>query len=299
MTAPLLVIAGPTASGKTALAIEAAERLGAEILNADSQQVYRHFDIGTAKPSASELARVPHHLLSMVDPLDPDFSAARWARLADDAITELRARGKRVVIVGGTGLYLRVLLHGVVAAPARNEALRAEWEALADREGNDALHAKLKAVDPETAALHPPADRVRVIRALEIHALTGKPASAHRAEHAFAADRYDYRMVVLTPDRAALYEKINLRTQAMFDAGLLDETKRLVEQGYRNAAPMRAVGYLEALQVLDGTLSREAAIAQVAQSTRHYAKRQFTWFKKEKGAIAVDPRVALAAALDG
>jgi tRNA dimethylallyltransferase len=280
----LTVIAGPTASGKTALAIELAQRFDAEIVSADSQQVYRHFDIGTAKPSAAELAAVPHHLLSMVDPLEPDFSAARYGKLADEAIADITARGKRVIVVGGTGLYLRVLLHGVMPGPSRDEALRAELEAFADREGNAALHARLVAVDPVTAAKHPVQDRLRVIRALEIHALTGRPASEHREEHAFSADRYEYDLWVLNPERERLYEVINRRTQAMFDAGLVAETKSLVERGYRAAAPMRAVGYLQALQVLDGVMGEAQAVADVAQATRHYAKRQLTWFKKEKGA---------------
>lgn len=294
----LTVIAGPTASGKTALALEAARRLGAEILSADSQQVYRHFDIGTAKPSREELAAVPHHLIDVVEPTE-DFSAARFGKLADAAIADIEARGRRVIVVGGTGLYLRVLLHGVMPGPSRDEALRAELEAFADREGNEALHARLAAVDPATAARHPVQDRLRVIRALEIHALTGKPASEHREAHAFAADRYPYRLFVLNPDREAVYAAINARTRAMFGSGLVEETRALAERGYRDAAPMRAVGYLQALQVVDGAVSVEAAIADTAQATRHYAKRQFTWFKKEKGAVHVAPQAALEAVLSG
>ncbi len=294
----LLVIAGPTASGKTALALEVAERLNAEIVSADSQQVYRHFDIGTAKPSAAELARVPHHLVSCVDPLET-FSAARYAQLADVAIADVHARGKRVVVVGGTGLYLRVLLHGVMPGPSRDEALRAELEALGDREGNAALHAKLQAVDPASAAKHPVGDRVRVIRALEIHALTGRPASEQRGEHAFAARRYEYALWVLNPEREQVYAAINARTAAMFAQGLVAETRALVAQGYRDAAPMRAVGYAEALQVVEGALGEAEAVADVAQATRHYAKRQVTWFKKEQGAVAVAPADALRAILSG
>ena len=288
----LTVIAGPTASGKTALAIEVATRLNAEIVSADSQQVYRHFDIGTAKPSATELAAVPHHLISIADPLE-DFSAARFGKLADAAIAEIHARGKRVVVVGGTGLYLRVLLHGVMPGPSRDEALRDELEDFADKEGNEALHARLAKIDPVTAAKHPVQDRLRVIRALEIHQLTGKPASEHREEHAFAADRYEYKLFVLNPPRERVYETINQRTRKMFEAGLIDETRALVARGYRAAAPMRAVGYVQALQVVDGTLSLSDAIADVAQKTRHYAKRQWTWFKKEKGAVLVEPSGAI------
>ncbi|MFT3708317.1 MAG: tRNA (adenosine(37)-N6)-dimethylallyltransferase MiaA [Archangium sp.] len=291
----LIVIAGPTASGKTAAAIELARKLDAEIISADSQQVYRHFDIGTAKPSPEELAAVPHHLLSCVDPLEPEFSAMRWSRLADEAIVQLQKRGKRVIVAGGTGLYLRALLHGLVEAPSRDEALRDELEAFADAEGNEALHARLAAVDPVTAAKHPAADRLRVIRALEIHTLTGKPASQHHEEHAFVPDRHPYELFVITPpDREALYAVINKRTQAMFDAGLVEETRALVAKGYREAAPMKAVGYVQALSVIDGSMSVAEAIADTAQATRHYAKRQLTWFRKEKGARAVTLQQLLA-----
>lgn len=291
MTSPeLLVIAGPTASGKTRVAIELAERIGAEIVNADSQQVYRHFDIGTAKPSASELARVPHHVLSCVEPTEA-FHAARFQQLADAAIADIQARGKRVVVVGGTGLYIRVLLHGVVAAPGTDGALRAELETASDAE----LHARLAAVDAVTAQRLPVPDRVRVIRALEIHALTGEAASAHRERHAFQADRYAFKLFVLNPAREAVYAAINARARAMFEAGLLDEVRSLVAKGYRDAAPMRAVGYVQALACLDGAMTKEQAIDDVAQKTRHYAKRQYTWFKKEAGAIFVTPPVDLAA----
>lgn len=228
----------------------------------------------------------------MVDPLE-DFSAARFGKLADAAIADIQGRGKRVVVVGGTGLYLRVLLHGVMPGPSRDEALRAELEAFADREGNEALHARLAKIDPVTAAKHPVQDRLRVIRAMEIHALTGKPASEHREEHAFAADRYEYSLFVLNPERERVYAAINTRTAKMFASGLVEETRALVAKGYREAAPMRAVGYLQALQVVEGTLSVAKAIQDTAQATRHYAKRQLTWFKKEKGARYVSPAEAV------
>lgn len=284
MSVLLHVIAGPTASGKTRAAIELAERLGAEIVSADSQQVYRHFDVGTAKPSAAELARIPHHLVSCVDPLEA-FSAARYQVLADAAIADITGRGKRVVVVGGTGLYIRVLLHGVVPAPGSDEVLRASLEELDD----ETLHGRLREVDPVTAARLPVKDRVRIIRALEIHTLTGEPASAHRERHAFQSARYDFRLWVLDPPRDALYAAINARTKAMFDAGLLDETRALVAKGYRDAAPMGAVGYAQALSVIEGRLTEAEAVADVAQKTRHYAKRQWTWFKKEQGARFVQP----------
>lgn len=288
MTAPLLVVAGPTASGKTAFAISAAEALGAEIINADSQQIYAHFDIGTAKPSAEQLARIPHHLISFVDPLDR-YSAARFARDADAVIAKLNASGKRIVLVGGTGLYLRVLLHGVMQGSSADTVFRAALEERAVKEGRPALHAELSRVDPQSATSIKPTDLVRIIRALEIFHQTGQPASAVRQAHGFSNQRHPYRMIILTPDREQLYANINARTQAMYDGGLLQETRALMDRGYRAAAPMGSVGYAQALQLLDGALSLERAIELTAQATRKYAKRQLTWFKKEQGALFAAP----------
>lgn len=281
--APLVVIAGPTASGKTALAVRVALALGAEIISADSQQVYRRFDVGTAKPSAAERAAVPHHLVSFVDPHDV-YSAARFQADADRAISDIRGRGKRVVVVGGTGLYLRVLLRGVMEAPSADPAFRAALEARAAQEGREALHRELARVDPGAASVIQPTDLVRITRALEIHAATGRPASALRREHGFGEVRHVHRLFLLAPERAALYEAINARTQGLYAAGLVEETRRLAGEGFRDAAPMRSVGYAEALQVVDGTLPEAEAVALTAQATRKYAKRQFTWFRKEPGA---------------
>ncbi|MCP3099369.1 tRNA (adenosine(37)-N6)-dimethylallyltransferase MiaA [Myxococcus sp. K15C18031901] len=284
----LTVIAGPTASGKTALAIELALRAGGEIVSADSQQVYRHFDIGTAKPSARELAAVPHHLISEVDPLEA-FSAAEYQRRADAAIADITRRGKPVFVVGGTGLYLRVLLHGVVEAPGALPALRAELEAVAMTEGREAVHRRLALVDPETAAKLPPQDLVRVVRALEIHAQTGVPASEFRKAHAFAPDRYDFQLYVLEPPREDLYRRINTRTEALFASGLVEETRELLARGHAEAAPMRSVGYVQARAVVEGRMTEAEAVADTAQETRRYAKRQLTWFRKEPGALFVAP----------
>lgn len=294
----ITVIAGPTASGKTRLALEVAQRLNAEIVSADSQQVYRWFDIGTAKPTEAELAQVPHHLISCIDPLEA-FSAARFQRMADEAIAQIHARGRRVVVVGGTGLYLRVLLHGVVDAPGRDEQLRADLVALAQAQGDVALHSQLSQVDPVTAARLPPADVVRVIRALEIFHLTGKPASASRQLHAFAAQRYCSRLWVLDPPRAQLYQTIDERSRALFENGLLNETRELVERGFRQAAPMQAVGYRQALACLDGQLTRQQAIDETAKATRHYAKRQWTWFRKESGARFLKPPYDVGGVCEG
>jgi tRNA dimethylallyltransferase len=284
----LTIIAGPTASGKTALAVELARRTGAEIVNADSQQVYRFFDLGTAKPSAQELAAVPHHLISVVDPLKP-FSAAEYQRRADAAIEDIASRGRPIFVVGGTGLYVRILLHGVVEAPGADPALRASLEALAAAEGREAVHRKLEQIDPETAAKLPPQDLVRVVRALEIHAQTGVPASEFRRAHAFSADRYPFRLYVLDPPREELYQRINTRTEAMFSGGLVEEARALMARGYTDAAPMRSVGYVQARAVVEGRMTREEAIQDTAQETRRYAKRQLTWFRKEPGAVHLAP----------
>ena len=284
----LTVIAGPTASGKSALALELAERSGAEIVSADSQQVYRYFDIGTAKPTAAEHARVPHHCVSIVEP-EETFSAAHFQRHADAAIADIQARGKRVFVVGGSGLYLRVLLHGVVDAPPADAALRASLTAEAETHGRLHLHARLATVDPLTAARLSPNDLVRVIRALEIHALTGTRPSALYADHAFAADRYDYELYALAPDRVALYAAINARTKQLFERGLLEETRALVERGFRGTAPMRSVGYRQALDAVEGRSTPAAAESSTAQETRHFAKRQRTWLKKEARARFVVP----------
>lgn len=294
MTPPLVVVAGPTASGKTQLAIELAEALNAEIVGADSQQIYKHFVIGTAQPSASERARVPHHVVAALEPTDA-CSAARYQVLADQAIDRIRAKGRRVVVCGGTGLYLRVLLRGVVEAPSADPALRAELEALADRDGNQALHDRLRAVDPASAQRLPVGDRVRMIRAIEIHALSGRTASELREAHAFAEARHPHRLFVLSPPREALYAAINARAKAMYDAGLVEETRLLVERGYHDAPPMRSVGYAQALQVLEGRLTRAQAEHETATESRHYAKRQLTWFKKEPGATVLEPPYDAAA----
>jgi tRNA dimethylallyltransferase len=192
-------------------------------------------------------------------------------------------------VVGGTGLYLRVLLHGVVEAPGALPSLRAELEALAAEQGREAVHRRLAEVDPETAAKLPPQDLVRVVRALEIHAQTGVPASEFRRAHAFAPDRYDFRLYVLEPPREELYARINARTEALFAQGLVEEARALMARGYADAAPMRSVGYVQARAVVEGRMTVAEALHDTAQETRRYAKRQLTWFRKEPGAVFVQP----------
>ncbi|HEY8210891.1 MAG TPA: tRNA (adenosine(37)-N6)-dimethylallyltransferase MiaA [Myxococcaceae bacterium] len=290
----LLVIAGPTASGKSRLALEVAEREGGEIVSADSQQIYRHFDVGTAKPTADELRRVPHHLISSVEPGE-QVNAGRFRDLADAAIAQVRARGRRPIVAGGTGLYLRVLLHGVMPGPGASPAIRARIKAEAAEQGREAIHRKLAEVDPESAARILPRDLVRVERALELYELTGVPASVMRRAHGFQERRHPFRMVVLDPPREALYAAIDARVRSMFqELGLVEEVRALMEKGYRDAPPMRSVGYVQALAVAEGRMGLEEAIEDAARQTRHYAKRQVTWFKKEPGAELLRPPYAVA-----
>lgn len=289
----LHIIAGPTASGKTALAVDLAKKLHAEIVSADSQQVYKYFDIGTAKPSAEELAQIPHHLVSVAEPTET-FNATRYQTLADAAIWDIHQRGKSVVVVGGTGLYLRILLHGVVPTPGANPHVRKRWEEFVKSHGPQALHAQLQKVDPESAVRIHATDVVRLIRALEIFEATSVPPSVFRKQHEFSEERYPHRIWVLNPPRASLYEAINQRTESMFHRGLVEEVRTLVSQGFKDSSPMRAVGYVQALAVVEGRQSLLAAIKETAQKTRHYAKRQWTWFRKERGAEWIAPPYRLA-----
>jgi tRNA dimethylallyltransferase len=272
----LAVLVGPTAAGKTALAVEAAERAGAEIVGADSQQVYRYFDIGTAKPTAEERARVPHHLVDVAEPHE-QFDAGRYAEEAGRAIAGIAGRGRRALVVGGTGLWLRALLKGLIAAPGRDAELRAQLRALP----LDELRARLADADPEAAARIRPGDRMRIERALEVHALTGKPISAFWARHRFAEPRYEARVWGVTPPREELYRRIDERARAWFAGPLLDEMRSLVERGYAGARPMRLMGYRQALGAVRGELSAEAACADAAREMRRYAKRQLTWFRAD------------------
>jgi tRNA dimethylallyltransferase len=288
--ATLTVIAGPTAAGKSALSLEVAERTGAEIVSADSQAVYRHFDLGTAKPDAAALARVRHHLVSVVDPAER-FSAAKFQGLADAAIRDAFARGRRVLVVGGTGLYIRVLLHGLSSGTPDLE-LRARLEADATRLGPEAMHARLAAVDPTSARRIAVADTLRVVRALEIREVTGQPASTVQNAHGFFPIRYPYTLWFLDPPREALAKAIATRTKAMFAAGLVEEVAALVRRGYREAPAMASVGYRQALAVVEGRISLAEAEADTERQTRAYAKRQRTWFRREPGARFVAPPYA-------
>ncbi len=285
--ARVAVIAGPTASGKTALAVALARRLGGEVVNADSQQVYRGLDVGTAKPTAEERAAVPHHLLDVVEPGE-GMDAARFVALADAALAEIAARGKVPIVAGGTGLYVRALLHGVVPAPGRDPALRARLEEEAARLGRPALHARLAAVDPAAAAAIRPNDLVRIVRALEI-AAGGILPSALRAAHAFREDRHDALLLALDPPRDALHARIEARVREMFSAGLLDEARALAARFGDAVPPRLPIGYAEAIAVVRGTLELDEAIRRVQVAHRRYARRQVIWLRRERGVEWIRP----------
>jgi tRNA dimethylallyltransferase len=285
--ARIAVIAGPTASGKTALAVALARRVGGEIVNADSQQVYRGLDVGTAKPTPDERAAVPHHLLDVAEPGE-GMDAARFVALADAAIADVAARGRVPVVAGGTGLYVRALLHGVVAAPGRDPALRARLEDEAVRLGRPALHARLASIDPEAASRIRPNDLVRVVRALEIAAGGARPSDLYAA-HAFREDRHDAVLVALDPPRDALHARIDARVREMFAGGLLDEARALVAR-FGDAVPEKLpIGYAEAIAVVRGALDAEEAIRRVQVAHRRYARRQVVWLRRERGVVWMRP----------
>lgn len=289
----LLVIAGPTASGKTALAVALARRLGGEIVNADSQQVYRGLDVGTAKPTAGERALARHHLLDVIEPGE-GMDAARFAALADAAIADIAARGRLPIVAGGSGLYLRALLHGVVAAPGRDPALRARLEAEAARVGRPALHARLAAIDPEAAARIRPNDLVRIVRALEIAAGGTRPSELHAA-HAFQEDRYEARLVALDPPREALHARIDARVAEMFAGGLLAEARALAARLGGALPPKLPIGYDEAIACVRGELEVTEAIRRVQVAHRRYARRQVIWLRRERGVEWIAPPVDVEA----
>jgi tRNA dimethylallyltransferase len=291
---PVVVVTGPTATGKTGLAIDLALRFDGEIVNADSMQVYRFMDIGTAKPSAEERARVPHHLIDVVAP-DQPYSAGRYARAARAVIADLHARGRVPFLVGGTGLYIRAVLHGLVDGVEADTALREDLEAeqeRADREGDpERLHRRLAASDPAAAARIHPHDKRRIVRALEIAAETGEPTSRIRTAHGFEDSPYRTLHLALDLPRQALYERIDRRCRAMIDAGLLQELRDLAEEGYGpQLRPMGAIGYRHVVPVMQGSDTLANALEAMCRDTRHFARRQLTWLRRVPDAIRVDPR---------
>ncbi len=285
---PLIVIAGPTAIGKTAVALELAERLKGEIIGADSRQIYRYMDIGTAKPTAEERARIPHHLIDIREPNEA-YSAADFARDASVLAQEIIRRGKIPMVVGGTGLYIHALLYGMFAGPGKDAAFRDNMHALADVHGKAFLHQELQRVDPVAANRLHLNDTLRIVRALEVFHLTGRPISEHQALHTQPLRRFRPCFMVLNAPRPVLYERIDARVARMVADGLFQEVERLRQQGYHGElASMSSVGYKEVLDFLNGDCERDTTVARIQRNTRRYAKRQVTWFKKYPDAVWVE-----------
>ena len=278
----IVVILGPTASGKSALAVELAERFNGEVINADSMQVYRFMDIGTAKPTPAQMDSVLHHLLDVADP-DEDYSAGRYRAAAAAAVHNIRRREKNVFVAGGTGLYIKALTSGLFEGPGANKRLREELLLEAQLQGPDALHRRLAEVDSASAEKIHPNNIKRVIRALEVYTVANKPLSEFHKEHAFAERPYDTLKIGIKKDRKLLYADIDARVEKMMEGGLRAEVEGLLKMGYReDLKPMRALGYKEMAAVIAGRSTLDEAIELLKKNTRNYAKRQMTWFNKDK-----------------
>jgi tRNA dimethylallyltransferase len=293
----MIVLAGPTGSGKSELALRLAQTIGGEIVNYDSVQIYRGFDIGSAKPSREQRALVPHHLFDIVDATD-EFNAADYARLARETCEAIHARGQRAILAGGTFFYLRALLSGLPAMPGRDEPLRARIRAIANHpRGPARLHRWLSKIDPRSGRKIAPADRHRVERALEVWISSGRPISSWEPD---IETELPSIKLALTMERARLNPMLDARVEAMFAGGLIEETRALLERFPATARPFGTIGYKEAAGVLHGSLALREAIAETKRRTRAYAKRQMTWLRAERNVHwleASDREQAFAAAL--
>ena len=294
MKPKLVIILGPTAAGKSEVALRLAESENGEIVNADSQQVYRHMDIGTGKPSKADRERVPHHLIDIVAP-NEEFNAALFCRLATDSIGQIHARERNVIVCGGTGLYLRALTHGLFEGPGQDPDIRKALEQEIANGGMAVLYERLEKIDPTVGATIHRNDRQRIIRALEVYQLTGRPLSEWHKEHGFQEDPFDILKIGLLRERAELYDLINSRTERMIKEGLLEEVRGLVARGFHlDLKPLRSVGYRQMGKVLLGQQGLLDAIEEMKQETRHLAKRQLTWFRGDKEIRWFHPNEKLA-----
>ncbi len=293
---PLAAIVGPTASGKSDLALSVAERFGGEVVNYDSVQLYRGFDIGTAKLPAADRRGIPHHAIDILEP-DEVFAAGDYARVGRALLTEIRQRGGLPVLAGGTGFYLRALLDGLFPGPGRDEALRRRLEQRAAERPAGYLYRLLSRLDAASAQRIHANDTPKLVRAIEVSLIGKQPMSEMWGQGKDALTGYRVFRIGLEPDREKLYERIERRTAQMFEKGLVEETQRLLGQGVpRRARPFTALGYREVLSFLDGKLTREKAMEETARNTRRYAKRQMTWFRREPevywlAGFGDDPRI--------
>lgn len=279
----LVIVLGPTAVGKSNLALELAPRIDGEIVNADSQQVYRYMDIGTGKPTEAERKSVKHHLIDVVNP-DEEFNAALYRRLATEAIDRIRRDGKTAMVCGGTGLYLKALTHGLFTGPGQDQAIRRSLEVEIKSAGLAGVYQRLIEIDGSARSTIHPNDRQRIIRALEVYETTGKALSEWQNEHAFQEEPFKVCEIGLLRERAELYERINRRAESMIEGGLLEEVRGLVARGFGlDLKPLRSVGYRHMGAVIQGGMEPAEALAEMKQETRHLAKRQLTWFRRDNG----------------
>ncbi len=286
---PLIILTGPTAVGKTELSISLAQTIGGEIISADSMQVYRHMDIGTAKIKPSEMGGIKHYLIDVMKP-DEDFNVVRFQKMAKEALEEIYAKGKIPIIVGGTGFYIQALLYDINfdEEPIESE-VRKELEKELVEKGPKFLHDELTRIDPDSAKSIHLNNSKRVIRAIEYYRLTGKQISKHNEEEKNRPAAYHSAYFVLTHNRQLLYERINSRIDTMLIEGLVNEVRSLKEAGYsRNLVSMQGLGYKEIYAYLNGEITLEEAVYILKRDTRHFAKRQLTWFKREKDIIMID-----------
>ena len=274
----IIVICGATGIGKTSVGIELAEKIGAEIVSADSMQIYRYMDIGTAKPTLEELAQIAHYMIDVVDP-DEDYDAVQFSKQARDQIEQIARRGLIPIIVGGTGLYIKALLHGLFQSQPVDPKIRSRLKQEAEENGSQALHDRLQKLDPTAAGRLHPNDSYRIIRALETIESTGKSISELHQEHGFEEDPFDALKIGLQTDRRKLYARIDQRVDLMVEAGLVDEVKKLLEMGYTaELKSMQSIGYRHVVEFMSENLLWDECVRTLKRDTRRFAKRQFTWF---------------------
>lgn len=286
MKKPIVVLTGPTAVGKTELSIQLAKAIGGEIISADSMQVYKYMDVGSAKITPEEMDGVRHYLVDELEPFD-EFHVVKFQEYAQKYLNEIYAHGKIPIIAGGTGFYIQALLNDIDFTEQESDsAYRKELEALAEEHGNQYLHDRLKEVDPESAEAIHPNNRKRVIRALEFYQETGRKISEHNAKEQMRTSPYNFAYFVLNDERSHLYKRIDARVDKMIEDGLEAEVRRLKEMGCtKDMVAMQGIGYKEMLSYLDGDYSLEEAVYIIKRETRHFAKRQITWFKRERDVI--------------